>query len=445
MTKKTTDPKTAYFVSLGCPKNRVDSEVMAGIVRKQGLEIVADPEHADVIIVNTCAFIESAREESVEVLLEMATYAKDKNKLLVSAGCLSQRYGNELAKEIPELTHLLGTSEPEKIGRVIKGTAKPVQVGPPGHFLQSRRTPRFSEPDAVSAYVKIADGCTRKCSFCAIPAMRGKATSRPVDDIVAEARQLASLGIKELNLVAQDTSAYGQDLMNGTNLISLLRALDHVPHIQWIRLLYLYPNSLTVELIKVIGNTEKVVPYFDIPIQHASDRILRKMRRGHGAKQLEKLINRIRKFVPNAFLRTAVLVGHPGETADDFSQLMDFVAWARFDHLGVFRYSDEEGTHSYQSKPVVSARDSYNRQRKVMALQRTISKNNNRVRKGQMVEVMVEGSADDKGYVLQGRHHGQAPEIDGVTYVVSSDATRGQILKARVIKTDAYDLVVEPV
>jgi ribosomal protein S12 methylthiotransferase len=445
MTKKTTDPKTAYFVSLGCPKNRVDSEVMAGIVRKQGLEIVADPQHADVIVVNTCAFIESAREESVEVLLEMANYAKDHDKLLVSAGCLSQRYGNELAKEIPELTHLLGTSEPEKIARVIKGTAQPVQVGPPGHFLQSRRTPRFSEPDAVSAYVKIADGCTRKCSFCAIPSMRGKATSRPVDDIVAEARQLASLGIKELNLVAQDTSAYGQDLMNGTNLIRLLGALDNVPHIKWIRLLYLYPNSLTAELIKAIGNTEKVVPYFDMPIQHASDRILRKMRRGHGAKQLEKLINRIRRIIPNAFLRTAVLVGHPGETGDDFSQLLDFVAWARFDHLGVFRYSDEEGTHSFQSKPAVSPRDSYNRQRKVMALQRTVSKSNNRVRKGQLVEVMVEGPADNRGYVLQGRHHGQAPEIDGVTYVVSSDATRGQILNARVIKADAYDLVVEPV
>jgi ribosomal protein S12 methylthiotransferase len=275
--------------------------------------------------------------------------------------------------------------------------------------------------------------------------MRGKATSRPVGDIVAEAQQLASSGIRELNLVAQDTSAYGQDLMDGTNLLGLLRALDNVPQSTWVRLLYLYPNSLTVELIKAIGNTERVVPYFDIPIQHASDHILRKMRRGHGAKQLKKLIGRIRRIIPNAFLRTAVLVGHPGETGDDFSQLLDFVAWARFDHLGVFRYSDEEGTHSYQSTPVVSARDSYNRQRKVMALQRTISKSNNRLRKGQLVEVLVEGTADDQGYVLQGRHHGQAPEIDGVTYVVSSDATRGQILKARVIKTDAYDLVVEPV
>jgi ribosomal protein S12 methylthiotransferase len=275
--------------------------------------------------------------------------------------------------------------------------------------------------------------------------MRGTATSRPIDDIVAEAQHLASQGIRELNLVAQDTSAYGQDLRDGTNLVRLLSALNTVPHVTWIRLLYLYPNSLTSALITAIGDTEKVVPYFDIPIQHASDRILRRMRRGHGVKQLKNLIARIRRIIPHAFLRTAVLVGHPGETEDDFSKLLEFIAWARFDHLGVFRYSDEEGTRSYKSTPIVSGRDSYNRQRKVMALQRTISKVDNRLRKGALVEVMVEAAADDQGYVLKGRHHGQAPDIDGVTYLVSSNAKRGEVIKARVIKSDAYDLVVEPV
>ncbi len=437
--------KTIHFVSLGCPKNRVDSEVMAGIAAARGLKIVAAPEDAEVIVVNTCAFIESAKQESVDTLLEMDRFrSSGRLKRLVSAGCLSQRYGNRLTEEMPEIDVLIGTEQLEQIAGLADHVMDQSTPDGAGHYLQHPETPRVLEPKAASAYLKIADGCSRRCAFCAIPAIRGKARSRPLEEIVAEAERLAARGVKELNIVAQDTSAYGRDLGDGTNLTRLVHTLSGVSDIAWIRLLYLYPDTVTDDLLRVIDDLPSVVPYLDIPIQHASSRMLRKMRRGHGRRDLERLIKRVREAVPAAFLRTAVLVGHPAETADDFAALVGFLEWARFDHLGAFRYSNEEGTASFDMEPKTAPRDSYNRLRKVMALSRRISRENNRARKGQLLEVLVEDPADEQGYVLSGRHLGQAPEVDGATYIVSSEARIGEIIRARVIKTGDFDLVVEP-
>jgi ribosomal protein S12 methylthiotransferase len=419
---------------------------MAGIAAARGLKVVSEPSGADMIVVNTCAFIESAKQESIDTLLSLApTKVKGRAKLLVATGCLSQRYAKQIADQLPEVTHWLGAANLTDLERIMDGVAGRVEVGPPGHFLQSLDTPRLCEPSHHSAYLKIADGCSRQCGFCAIPSIRGKARSRPVREIVTEAKGLADRGIKELCLVAQDTSAYGKDRADRHGLVELLCALHKVNGIQWIRLHYLYPDSVTDILLSTMRDLPKVVAYIDAPIQHASASMLQRMRRGHGPERLKRLVARAREMIPDVFLRTSVLVGHPGESEARFDELMEFLTWARFDHLGAFRYSDEEGTPSFGGRPSVSARRSYDRFRKVMALGRRISRERNQRLLGSLVEVLVEGPADEQGYVLVGRHRGQAPEVDGATYLVSCQARVGDILQARVIKTGAHDLVAEPV
>lgn len=438
--------RTVHFVSLGCPKNRVDTEVLAGLAARAGLSIVGEPSAADVIVVNTCGFIESAREESVAALLDMARFKEGgRCRLLVAAGCLAQRYGEELAAQLPEVDFFLGTSELERLGDVLERTAQRVLVGPAAHHLQAAGTPRFLEPGAPSAYVKIADGCSRRCAFCAIPGIRGPARSRPTAEIVAEASRLAERGVVELNLVAQDTSAYGRDLGGGADLVALVRALEAVEGVRWIRLLYLYPDGVPDALLEVMAGSPKLVPYLDVPIQHASAAVLRRMRRGHGPAALRRLVARARRIVPGAFLRTAVLVGHPGETAADFGALLAFVREAGFHHLGAFRYSAEEGTASARFGDPVPRRTAYDRWRRVMGAQRAIARRLNRAMIGAEIEVLVEGADDDRGYVLRGRHRGQAPEVDGVTYLVSSEVKKGEIVKARVIDSSDHDLVAEPI
>jgi len=437
--------RTIHFLALGCPKNRVDTEVLAGFAARAGLGIVGEPARADVIVVNTCSFIESAREESIAALLDMARFKRDgRCRLLVAAGCLAQRYGAELAAELPEVDAFLGTAELARLGDVLERKTDRVLVGPAAHYLQRAGTPRFLEPGAPSAYVKIADGCSRRCAFCAIPAIRGPERSRPIDEIVAEASLLAAAGVVELNLVAQDTSAYGCDLGGGADLVALARALEAVDGVRWIRLLYLYPDGVPDALLEAMAGSEKLVPYLDVPIQHASAAVLRRMRRGHGPAALERLVARARRIVPGAFLRTAVLVGHPGETASDFDALLAFVRAAAFHHLGAFRYSAEEGTASPRSGAPVPKRASYDRWRRVMGAQRTIARRLNRAMVGTEIDVLVEGVDDDRGYVLCGRHRGQAPEVDGVTYLVSCQARRGDIVRARVIDSSDHDLVAEP-
>jgi ribosomal protein S12 methylthiotransferase len=438
--------RTIHFVALGCPKNRVDTEVLAGYAARAGLAIVGDPARADVIVVNTCGFIESAREESIAALLDMARFKEiGPCRLLVAAGCLAQRYGAELALELPEVDAFLGTAELDRLGDVLARTADRVLVGPAAHHLQAADTPRFVEAGAPSAYVKIADGCSRRCAFCAIPRIRGAARSRPLAEIVAEASRLAAAGVVELNLVAQDTSAYGRDLGGGADITSLVLALEAVGGVRWVRLLYLYPDGVPDALLEAMAGSSKIVPYLDVPIQHASAAMLRRMRRGHGPGALGKLVARARRLVPGVFLRTAVLVGHPGETDADFEDLLAFVRAAEFHHLGAFRFSAEEGTASPRSGAPVPKRTSYDRWRRIMGAQRTVARRLNRALVGTEIEVLVEGADDADGFVLRGRHRGQAPEVDGVTYLVSCGAKVGDLVAARVIDSSDHDLVAEPI
>ncbi len=436
--------KSVCFVSLGCVKNRVDTEIMAGMVIAEGARIVAEPEDADIVVINTCAFIEKAREESVETILEIANRVSEET-ILVAAGCMAQRYVDALSKEMPELKFFVGTKNLEAIKEILRNSKKRIHVSEAGSYLQTADTPRFLEPGSVSAYIKISDGCNRKCAFCSIPAIRGKARSRSIVDIVEEAKLLAKSGIVEINLAAQDTGAYGRDRTDGADLPTLLRALNDVSGIRWIRMLYLYPDSVDNELLYTMSSLEKVVPYLDIPIQHKSAKMLKIMKRGHSSNAIDLLIKRIETKLPNAFLRTTILVGHPGETEDDFEELVAFLKNTKFHHLGVFRYSSEEGTSAFNAPEQVSSKISYNRSRKIMSVQKQIVRKQNKALLGREIEVLVEGVADEDGYVLTGRHKGQAKEIDGITYLVSSSAKLGDIVTAKVIKTGDYDLVAEVV
>lgn len=438
--------QTVYFVSLGCPKNRVDTDIMAATLIENKLELTFNPEQADVIVVNTCSFIGDAKEESIDVLLEMAEYKKNgRCKLLLAAGCLPQRNGDELKEAMPEIDAMLGTGTPDKIAELIEGKNVELGLGKGAHFLQSANTARLVTPGQASVYIKIADGCSRKCAFCAIPGIRGKGESRSIDNIVSEAKMLCASGAKELVLVAQDTAAYGRDLKDGTDLKALLIELNKIDGLQWIRAMYLYPDSVDEALLKTMDSLEKVVPYLDIPIQHASAAMLKGMRRGHTKTELKKCIELAKAILPDAFLRTTVLVGFPGETDYDIEQLLAFMESSRFHHLGVFRYSEEEGTPAVGLAPQVSKRDSYNRHRKVMALQKKIVKKNNRSLIGKTVDVLIEDIADDSGFVLEGRHVGQAPEIDGMTYVTNAEASIGDIITCKIIDFKEYDLVAQPI
>jgi len=364
---------------------------------------------------------------------------------LVVAGCLSQRYPDELAKEMPEVDHFLGSSDMLKLGDVLAGGAERMLVGNPAHYVLRATDPRVLSQGGHSAYLKIAEGCNRTCSFCAIPAIRGKQRSRPLEDIIAEAERLADGGTLELNVVSQDTIAWGRDLPGRPTLATLARALGEVKKARWIRLHYLYPETLTDELVDVIATHPKVVRYVDMPLQHASDAMLRRMKRGHGGARLRRVVETVRTRVPGVVFRTAFIVGHPGEAPEDFDELCEFVKWAEFDRVGVFRYSDEEGTGSFSQDVKVSKKDSAARHRKLMALQRPISRKRNRALVGQRVEVLVDGASDQHEYVLQGRHAGQAPEIDGVVYLSGPDVRPGQIVTAEITQSADYDLVGEVV
>jgi len=438
--------RTIHLVALGCPKNRVDTEVLAGVAVAAGLEVVADPMEAEVIVVATCGFVGDAAEESIDTLLELARCKeRGRCRLLAAASCLVQRHGAELAAGLPEIDLLAGTGEPSWLERALAGEPGPrLRTGAAGHFLQTPSTPRFIEPGAPSAYLKIADGCSRACAFCAIPAIRGPMRSRPPDEIVAEARGLAARGVRELVLVSQDTAAYGRDRGDGAGLVPLVRALDGVDGLAWVRLMYLYPDGVGDDLLEAMRDSPRLVPYLDVPIQHAGARMLRRMRRGHGPARLRDLVRRARSIVPGIFLRTTVLVGHPGESDEDFAELLEFIEEASFDRLGVFRYSDEPGTPSCGTGPRVPARISYNRMRRVLAVQRRVSRRRGRALVGCPIDVLVERAADDDGYVLEGRHPGQAPEVDGVTFLVSSAAAPGEIIRARVTRAADHDLVAEP-
>jgi ribosomal protein S12 methylthiotransferase len=435
-----------HFVSLGCVKNRVDTEVMLGVAGHGGWRIVEEPDEAEVIVVNTCGFIGEAKKESIDTIFELAEYKKvGACKKLVVSGCLSQRYPTELAKQMPEVDHFLGSSDMLALGRVLAGGADRMLVGNPADWVVRATDPRILTQSRASTWLKIAEGCNRTCAFCVIPQIRGKQRSRPADDVVTEAERLVSEGALEINLVSQDTVAWGRDLPSGSrgSLAHLVERVADVAGVRWVRLFYLYPETLDDALIELLAHHPRVVPYVDMPLQHASDAMLKRMRRGHGRDRQRRVVERLRSRVPGLTFRTAFIVGHPGETKADFDELCAFVEWARFEHAVVFRYSDEEtcAAHGMDRKvgPLVAA----NRARKLMALQRQIARSKNRTLVGNHLEVLVEGPSDEHELVMKGRHAGQAPEIDGSVYLSEGEAHAGEMRRVRIVQASDWDLVGE--
>ncbi len=469
----TTPQKKLYFVSLGCPKNRVDSEIMLGELQNRDYVVVDSAEEADLLVVNTCSFVEEAREESVDAILDLARAKTESGnqKTLVVAGCLAQRYSKELEVEIPEVDAFLGTGDHWRIGEVLDGrlgtsqaaknlvtevkselglghgdddrapTPAPLSiVGRPGYNYDAY-SPRVVTTPSWTAYVKIAEGCSQMCSYCIIPRLRGGAKSRPIDDVVVEVKNLAAKGVKEINLIAQDLTHYGDDRKDGTTLAGLLRELVKVDGIHWIRLLYLYPHNFTDELIELIATEPKIAKYVDMPLQHISDNMLTVMRRRFSEADTRALVKKMRAQIPGLVFRTTFIVGHPGETESDFQTLMDFIRETRFERLGVFKYSQEEGTHAARRTDHVLTIHKEDRYHRLMTLQQGISAEMQRDMVGRVIEVLVEGRSEETDLLLQARSYGQAPEIDGVTYINEGWAEPGEIVKVEIVDAGDYDLV----
>jgi ribosomal protein S12 methylthiotransferase len=438
-----TAPRTIGLVSLGCPKNLVDSEVMLGRLQARGHRIVPDAAQADVIVVNTCAFIDRAKQESVDAILEMARHKEaDPQRRLVVTGCLSQRYDQDLRREIPEIDATLGTGQVEDIVRAVEGesTVTDAAEGLPT-WVYDHTAPRVLATPPWLAYLKISEGCDYTCSFCIIPTLRGRHRSRHVEDIVAEARGLAERGVKEVVLVAQDSTRYGQDHGLKDGLGYLLRRLGRVDGLRWIRVMYAYPATLTDGILDSMAAEEKVVKYVDIPLQHASDAVLKRMKRPTGRGNLLGMVERIRRRVPGVAIRTSFIVGFPGETEADFQELLAFVKTAEFDRVGVFTYSDEEDTASFALDRRVRTRTKAARQRRLLSLQKRISAGKNRGWVGRRAEVLVEGTHADSDLLLRGRLAGQAPEIDGEVLINDGTAQAGTFVTCEVTESHPYDLV----
>jgi ribosomal protein S12 methylthiotransferase len=445
------------FVSLGCPKNLVDSEVMMGRLKQHGYELTTDRDAAEVMFFNTCGFFQSAKEESINTILEMAGLKETANlKRLVVAGCLVERYRQDLIEQLPEIDAVLGTSELEKIIAAVDPAAAEaadaafvasnawMTRGLPT-YLYDETTPRLLATPRHYAYVKIAEGCDHTCAFCAIPQMRGKYRSRRAGSILAEAEQLAAQGVKELVLISQDSTQYGLDLGIKDGLADLLRSLARVEGIGWIRVMYTYPNSLSDATLAAMAEEPKVCKYLDMPLQHASASVLKRMRRGGNRELLEKLLRRARQFSPEMTLRTTLIVGFPGETDEDFEELLGFVRDVEFDRMGVFTYSDETGTHGYELDAKVPARVMRSRRARLMREQAKISKRRNKALIGKTFRAMLEGVSEETDLLLQARLESQAPEVD--VHVLINDAPEGfngklgDFLTIEITEAHEYDLV----
>jgi ribosomal protein S12 methylthiotransferase len=432
------------FLSLGCPKNLVDGEVMLGQLQAKGYDLVADAREAEVIVVNTCAFIDRAKQESVDAILEMAALKHTgKAKRLVVTGCLAERYDAELRTEIPEIDASLGTGQVADIVRAVEGEATSLKdaQGARPTWVYDHTTPRLVTTPPYLAYVKISEGCDYTCSFCIIPTLRGAHRSRMVEDIVAEVRALCARGVKEVVLVAQDSTRYGLDLGLRDGLAYLLRRLGKVEGLAWIRVMYAYPATLSDPILEAMASEEKVVKYVDIPLQHASDRVLRRMKRPTGRGHLLGMVERIRQRIPGVAVRTSFIVGFPGETKDDFEELLAFVKAGAFDHVGVFTFSDEEGTSSFDLDGRVAPKVKETRRRRLMSLQKRLSAARNRKRVGERVQVLVEGTHEDTDLLLVGRTAAQAPEIDGRVILNEGTARAGEFVTAQVTESHDYDFV----
>jgi len=443
--------KKVHIVSLGCPKNLVDSEVMAAALSASGYQIADRPEEAHVILINTCAFILPAKEESIEEILRMAAWKGDGKgpcTHLVVTGCLPQRYGRQLEEALPEVDLFLGIAEIPHIGRHLDSLFQPEGrrrhsiIGKPTFLMNAGHRRLISAP-AHSAYLKIADGCSNRCSYCAIPDIRGRARSRTIDDVVQEAELLAAQGVRELILTAQDTTAYGLDRKGQSRLSDLLRTLTKVIGISWIRVLYTYPAHLTEELLQTLAEEEKICRYLDIPIQHSDDTLLKAMHRQGDSTLIRSVIKRAREIVPGIALRTSLITGFPGETPRRFQNLLSFVQEIRFDHLGAFTYSPEEGTEAAGFPSRISEKEKLRRRDILMEAQAGISGDINRTLIGTRQEVLIEGESDSAGYTHAGRCRRQAPEIDGVTHVQGGGLRTGELVACRITAADEYDLFAE--
>lgn len=437
------------MVSLGCPKNLVDAEVMLGVLSRQEYEITTNEKDADVIIVNTCSFIKEAKQESIDAILDLAERKHDgRCHTLIVSGCLPQRYQDELAKELPEVDIFIGTGDYPRIAEILAekaGTTEQLRyIGDPD-YIYDENLPRLNSSPGWYSYLKIGEGCSNCCSYCIIPKLRGAYRSRPVDALVAEAETLASRGVKELNIISQDITRYGSDMEDGTTLETLLRRLVTIEGIQWIRLLYAYPDGISDSLIALIRDEPKICKYLDIPIQHISDPVLQKMKRRSSEQQIRDLIAKLRNEIPGMSLRTSLIVGFPGETAEDFSTLMQFVEQAQFDRLGVFCYSREEGTPAAEMTDQISERIKRERYRKLMRAQARLSFRRNRALINQTEQVIVEGYSEETELLLKGRSSRQAPDIDGQVYITSGTANVGDIVTIRFTDSSDYDLIGEMV
>jgi len=437
------------FVSLGCPKNLVDSEVMLGTLSRHGYSITAQKEDADIIVVNTCGFIDSAKKESIDTILEMAELKSQGNcKKLVVAGCLAERYRSEIQKEIPEIDFIFG---PDELGRVLEAvqldsssTIPDVSIDALYSSKEVPTIPRILTTPSYMAYLKISEGCDHVCTFCAIPGFRGRFRSRTVADLVAESRRLAEQGVRELVIVSQDTMAYGKDLGLPNGITTLLRELVKIDGLKWVRFLYCYPNMVTDELVRLVAEEERLCKYFDIPYQHASRSVLDRMKRGGNRDIYERQIEAIRKQMPNLGLRTSFIVGFPGETDDDFNEVLSFMKNVQFDNVGVFLYSDEEGTGAFDLDQKVPRSTATRRHNRLMKEQAKISTKRLQGMVGREVEVLLEGESDETELLLQGRMETQAPDIDGHVLINDTGDTQvsqGNFYRVEITESLEYDLI----
>jgi ribosomal protein S12 methylthiotransferase len=435
------------FVSLGCPKNLVDSEVMMGILTRSGYELTPRADEAEVLVVNTCSFIEPAQKESVEAILEMAEHKKfGAAKKLIVAGCLVERFREQILEQVPEVDAVVGTGEVERILEAVEGDLCVLPAEPPA-FLYHDLTPRVVTTPKHSAYIKIAEGCDHPCSFCIIPQLRGKFRSRRFESVVREAENLAAAGAREITLIGQDTTSYGEDLGLRDGLARLLEKLASVEELLWVRFLYAYPNRVTQSLLDTLASHARLAKYMDMPLQHASRNVLARMKRGSHGDAFLKLLERVRSTIPGVALRTSFIVGFPGETSADFEELCDFVRAARFDWMGVFEYSDVDNAGSFALDGKVDADTITERRNRLMAIQKKISREKLRAWKGRKSPALVEGPSKDNPLIWEGRFEGMAPEIDGKLYLTDIELPSGQAAEAgdvalvEITKTDAYDLI----
>ncbi|MFM6930351.1 MAG: 30S ribosomal protein S12 methylthiotransferase RimO [Bdellovibrio sp.] len=450
MKQEATENKKVHFISLGCPKNLVDSEIMAGTLMKDGYEVVGEADHADTVIVNTCGFIEDSKKESIQRILDMSDLKQEgKIKKVVVAGCLTQRYKDDLVEGLPEADLFVGSGEFQNIAKILKnadaGEKQKTFFNLPT-YLQEEATPRVNSQPGHRAYLKISEGCMKRCAFCAIPLIRGNLQSRSIDAIVAEAKLLVAGGVKELIIISHDFTDYGFDIRRKDptrkeSPVELLRALDQVEGLQWIRLMYLYPDGITQEMVKLIAASKKIVKYFDMPLQHINDAVLKSMNRKMTRDEIETALMNIREHIPEAVIRTQFIVGFPGETQEQFEELLNFVAEQEFDRVGCFKYSPEENTPGGRMDNQVDDETKDFRHDALMEVQQNISREKHRDFVGKTIEVIVEGFSEETDLLLQGRFWGQAPDIDGVVLINDGEAQVGDMVKVQVTDSMEYDLI----